>query len=67
MRKTILTLAMTLMMAFVATAGPTGKAAPAENKPSVELTGDTLVVNDGDQSVAVSGLPVPHRRQRHDD
>ena len=64
MRKTILTLAMTLMMAFVATAGPTGKAAPAENKPTVELTGDTLVVNDGDQSVAVSGLPVQKMRDK---
>lgn len=64
MRKTILTLAMTLMMALVAAAGPTGKAAPAENKPSVELTGDTLVVNDGDQSVAVSGLPVQKMRDK---
>lgn len=56
MRKTILTMVMMLTMALAATAGPVIKATPA-SKTSVELKGDSVVVNDGDQSVTVSGLP----------
>ena len=56
MRKTILTLAMMLMMALTATAGPTITAHPAK-KTNVEFKGDSIVVNDGDESVTVSGLP----------
>jgi hypothetical protein len=56
MRKTILTFAMMLMMAITATAGPTITAHPAK-KTNVEFKGDSIVVNDGDKSVTVSGLP----------
>ena len=61
MKKTILSLVMMLTMA-TATAVPTITAHPADKassagKTSVEFKGDTLVVNDGDEEVAVSGLP----------
>ncbi len=55
MRKTILTLAMMLMMALAATAAPTIKATPA-SKAHVAMKGDSVVVTDGDKSVTVSGL-----------
>ena len=55
MRKTILTLAMMLMMALAATAAPTIKATPA-SKAHVTMKGDSVVVTDGDKSVTVSGL-----------
>ena len=55
MRKTILTLAMMLMMALAATAAPTIKATPA-SKAHVAMKGDSIVVTDGDKSVTVSGL-----------
>ena len=55
MRKTILTLAMMLMMALAATAAPTIKATPA-GKAHVTMKGDSVVVTDGDKSVTVSGL-----------
>ena len=56
MKKTILTLALMLMMALAATAAPAIKATPA-SKPSVEFKGDTITVTDGDKSVTLSGLP----------
>ena len=62
MRKTILTFTMMLMMTFTAAAGPVIKATPASKnaaagKTQVEFKGDSIVVNDGDESVVVSGLP----------
>ncbi len=62
MKKTILTLVMMLTMAVAATAAPGFKASVASKKApagktQVELKGDTIVVNDGDESVVVSGLP----------
>lgn len=57
MRKTILTLAMTSMMALAATAAPTIESTPNKSKTNVEFKGDTLVINDGDEQVTVSGLP----------
>ena len=60
MKKTILTLVMMLTMAVAITAAPgikvASKKAPA-GKTQVEFKGDSIVVNDGDESVAVSGLP----------
>ena len=56
MRKTILTFAMMLMMAFSATAGATITATPA-NKTHVAFKGDSIVINDGDEQVTVSGIP----------
>ena len=56
MKKTILSLVMMLTMAMAVTAAPVVKAAPA-SKTNVEFNGDTIIVNDGDQSVTVSGLP----------
>ena len=55
MRKTILTLAIMLMLALAATAAPTIKATPA-SKAHVAMKGDSVVVTDGDKSVTVSGL-----------
>jgi len=57
MRKTILTLVMMSMMALAATAAPTIESTPNKSKTNVEFKGDTLVINDGDEQVAVSGLP----------
>ena len=48
---------MMLMMAVTATAGPVVKATPAKNKANVEFNGDSIIINDGDESVTVSGLP----------
>ena len=56
MKKTILSLVMMLTMAMAVTAAPVVKATPA-SKTNVEFKGDTIIVNDGDQSVTVSGLP----------
>ncbi len=60
MKKTILTLVMMLTMAVAVTAAPgikvASKKAPA-GKTQVEFKGDSIVVNDGDESVTVSGLP----------
>ena len=55
MKKTILTLAMTLIVALAAYSAPAITAHPAQ--ANVELKGDTIVVTDGDKSVAVSGMP----------
>ena len=55
MKKTILTLALMLMMALAATAGPAIKATPA-SKPHVALKGDSIVVTDGKDAVTISGL-----------
>ena len=59
MRKTILTMAMMLMMALSAVAGPSITAHPAKGKAktNVEFKGDSIVVTDGDESVTLSGLP----------
>lgn len=57
MRKTILTLAMMVMLAVTATAGPVVNTTPAKNKANVEFKGDSIIINDGDESVTVSGLP----------
>ena len=57
MRKTILTLVMMLTMALAVNAGPAVKASPAKSKTNVEFKGDTIVINDGDEQVTVSGLP----------
>ena len=56
MNKTILSLAILLMMALTGSAGPIVKAKPA-SKTQVEFKGDSIVVNDGGQSVTVKGLP----------
>lgn len=53
MKKTILSLAMMLMLALSAVAAPGSKA-------HVALKGDSVVVTDGDKSVTVSGLDL-HR------
>ena len=55
MKKTILTLALMLMMALAATAGPAIKATPA-SKPRVAQKGDSIVVTDGKDAVTISGL-----------
>ena len=55
MKKTILTLALMLMMALAATAGPAIKATPA-SKPHVAQKGDSIVVTDGKDAVTISGL-----------
>ena len=55
MKKTILTLALMLMMALAATAGPAIKATPA-SKTHVALKGDSIVVTDGKDAVTISGL-----------
>lgn len=61
MKKTILSLVMMLTMALVATAGPKVTVHPGNKatagKTQVEFKGDSLVVNDGDESVTVSGIP----------
>ena len=48
---------MMVMLAVTATAGPVVKATPAKNKANVEFKGDSVIINDGDKSVTVSGLP----------
>ena len=62
MRKTILTFAMMLMMGLTTVAGPVIKATPAgknaaAGKTQVEFKGDSIIVNDGEQSVVVAGMP----------
>ena len=62
MRKTILTFAMMLMMVLSATARPVINATPTSKdapvgKTQVEFKGDSIIVNDGKESVVVSGLP----------
>ena len=62
MKKTILTLVMMLTMAVAVTAAPGIKASGANKKApagktQVEFKGDSIIVNDGDESVAISGLP----------
>ena len=56
MKKTILSLAMMLMMTLGAAAAPVIKATP-DSKEQVEFKGDTMVVSDGDNQVTVTGLP----------
>ena len=58
MKKTILTLALMLMMALTAIA-----AQPA-GRPGVAVKGDTIVVTDGDKSVALSGADVQRVRDK---
>lgn len=63
MRKTILTLAMMLMMAFTATAGPTIKATPS-SKAHVAMKGDSVVMTNGNQTVTVSGLDLQKMQEK---
>ncbi|MBR5685138.1 MAG: MerC domain-containing protein [Muribaculaceae bacterium] len=56
MKKTILSLAMMLMMTLGAAAAPVIQA-NADSKEQVEFKGDTMVVSDGDNQVTVTGLP----------
>ena len=56
MKKTILTLVMVLTMALTITAGPATKAKPS-SKAKIEFKGDSIVVNDGEESVVLSGMP----------
>ena len=56
MKKTILTLAMMLMLAITATAVPTVTAQPT-SKTHVSFKGDSIVVTDGDEEITVSGIP----------
>ena len=56
MKKTILTLAMMLMLAIAATAVPTVTAQPT-SKTHVSFKGDSIVVTDGDEEITVSGIP----------
>ena len=58
MKKTILTLALMLMMALTAIA-----AQPA-GRPGVAVKGDTIVVTDGGKSVALSGADVQRVRDK---
>ena len=58
MKKTILTLALMLMMALTAIA-----AQPA-GRPGVAVKGDTIVVTDGDKSVALNGADVQRVRDK---
>ncbi len=55
MRKTILTLAMMLIMAFSATAAPTISATPA-SKTGKELKGDSVTVTSGDKSITIPSV-----------
>ena len=55
MRKTILTLAMTLTMALTATAGPVITATPS-SKAHVAVKGDTTAVTAGQAAVPVNGV-----------
>ncbi len=56
MKKTILTLAMILMLAITASAVPTVTAQPT-SKTHVSFKGDSIVVTDGDEEITVSGIP----------
>ena len=56
MKKTILTLAMMLMLAITATAVPTVTAQPT-SKTHVSFKGDSIVVTDGDAEITMSGIP----------
>ena len=56
MKKTILSLVMLLTMALTISAGPVIKAKPV-SKTNVEFKGDSIIVNDGDESVTLTGLP----------
>ena len=55
MRKTFLTLAMMLIMAFSATAAPTISATPA-SKTGMELKGDSVTVTSGDKSITIPSV-----------
>ncbi len=55
MRKTILTLAMMLIMAFTATAAPSITATPA-SKSGVEVKGDSVTVTNGDKSITIPSV-----------
>ena len=56
MKKTILTLAMMLIVSMAALAASTVAASPA-SKTHVALKGDSIVINDGTDEVTVSGIP----------
>ena len=62
MRKTILMLAMMLMLALTATAGP-AMAAPSSKSP-VALKGDSVVVGNGDKAVTVSKMDLKRVNER---
>lgn len=64
MRKTILSLVMMLTVALAATSAPVIKATPAKSKANIEFKGDSVIVTDGDESVAVSGLPMQKVRDK---
>ena len=55
MRKTILTLAMMLIMAFTATAAPSITVTPA-SKSGVEVKGDSVTVTNGDKSITIPSV-----------
>ena len=55
MRKTILTLAMMLIMAFTASAAPSITVTPA-SKSGVEVKGDSVTVTNGDKSITIPSV-----------
>lgn len=56
MRKTILTIVMMMAMALSVVAAPAAPAQPT-GKTHVAFKGDSIVINDGDEEVTVSGIP----------
>ena len=62
MRKTILMLAMMLMLALTATAGPA--MAATSSKSPVALKGDSVVVGNGDKAVTVSKMDLKRVNER---
>ena len=56
MRKTILTIVMMMAMALTVVAAPAAPAQPS-SKTHVAFKGDSIVINDGDEEVTVSGIP----------
>ena len=56
MRKTILTIVMMMAMALTVVAAPAAPAQPS-SKTHVAFKGDSIVINDGNEEVTVSGIP----------
>ncbi len=63
MKKTILTLALMLLMALTSVAAPTVTATPASGT-QVELMNDTAAVTDGDKSVTMSAIEMEKINQK---
>ncbi|MBQ9556709.1 MAG: hypothetical protein IJV05_10845 [Muribaculaceae bacterium] len=63
MKKTILTLALMLMMALTSVAAPTVTATPASGT-QLELKNDSVVVTDGDKSVTMSVMEMEKINQK---